>query len=110
MADFSLCLICQKEKSEQLVHSPSSHEKLLKFVEEWAKYGDLRCFDLWSKLKSVSINELTERKASWHRSCYQEIVHTGLLKRAKERYVYCSCQTMFTINNVETVETKLNLP
>lgn len=95
MAAFSLCLICQKEKSEQLVHNPSSHEKLLKFVEEWEKYGDLRCFDLWSKLKSVSINELTERKASWHRSCYQEILHTGLLKRAKERYIYCSCQTMF---------------
>ena len=38
MTDFSLCLICQKEKSEQLVYNPSSHEKLLKFVEEWAKY------------------------------------------------------------------------
>ena len=86
--NFSLCLICQREKSEQLVHNPSSHEKVLKFVEEWARYGDLRYYDLWSKLKLVSISELIETKTSWHRSCYQETVHTGLLKRAKDRYVF----------------------
>ena len=86
--NFSLCLICQREKSEQLVHNPSSHEKVLKFVEEWARYGDLRYYDLWSKLKLVSISELIETKTSWHRSCYQETVNTGLLKRAKDRYVF----------------------
>ena len=61
LVDFSACLICQKEKSEQLVQNPSSHEKVLKFLEEWATYGDLRYIDLWSKLKSVSVSELVER-------------------------------------------------
>ena len=60
---------------------------MLKFLEEWATYGNLRYFDLRSKLKSVSVSELIARKVSWHRSCYQETVHTGLLKRAKDRYV-----------------------
>ena len=90
LVDFSFCLICQKEKSEQLVQNPTSHEKVLNFLEEWARYGDLRYFDLWSKLKSVSIKELIRRKVSWHRSCYQDTVHTGLLKRAKDRYVIIS--------------------
>lgn len=87
LVDFSVSLICQKEKSEQLVKNPSSHEKVLKFLEEWAAYGDLRYFDLWSKLKSVSVSELVERKVALHRSCYQETVHAGLLKKEKDRYV-----------------------
>ena len=103
--DFSVCLICQKEKNEQLVKNPSSHEKVLKFLEEWATYGDLRYFDLWSKLKSVSVSELIERKVSWHRSCYQETVHAGLLKRAKDRYdiIFFNDSLVF-ISKLETKE------
>ena len=70
-----------KEKSEQLVH-----EKVLNFLEKRDIYSDLRYFDLWWKLKSVSIKGLIQRKVSSHISCYQETVHTGLLKRPKDRY------------------------
>jgi hypothetical protein len=48
--DFSVCLICQKEKSEQLVQNPSSHEKVLKFLEEWVTFGDLRYFVVEAKI------------------------------------------------------------
>lgn len=82
--DYDVCIICKKKKSEQLVENPSSHDKVLKFIEEWASYGDIRYFDLWAKLKSVPIEEV-KRSASWHRSCYQDTVHTNKLKRAKER-------------------------
>ena len=36
---FQLCIICQNEKNENLVKKPNSHEKVLKSIEEWAKYG-----------------------------------------------------------------------
>lgn len=82
--DYSVCLICKKKKSEQLVDNPSSHDKVLKSVKEWASYGDIRYFELWAKLKTIPIEEV-KRYASWHRSCYQDTVHTNKLKRAKER-------------------------
>lgn len=50
LVDFSVCLICQKEKSEQLVQNPSSHEKVLKFLEEWVTFGDLRYFVVEAKI------------------------------------------------------------
>lgn len=85
--DFNLCILCQEPKSDQLIENPTTHEKVLKFVEEWARYGDLRYFELWSKLKGISLEELRGKQATWHRVCYQETVHTALLKRAKQRYV-----------------------
>lgn len=82
----NLCIICQKEKNESLVEKPSSHEKVLKFIEEWASYGDFSYSKTWGKLRSISPRELEAKQASWHRSCYKDAVHTGMLKRAKERY------------------------
>ena len=84
--DLNLCIICQRVKDESLVEKPSSHEKVVKFIEEWARYGDLCYSEAWSKLKSISLNDLQEKQASWHRSCYRDAVHTGMLKRAKDRY------------------------
>lgn len=84
--DLSLCIICQTEKGECLVERPNAHEKVLKFIEEWATYGHLSYSESWSKLKNISLNELQEKQASWHRSCYQNVAHTGMLSRAKERY------------------------
>ena len=83
--DFSVCLICKKKNSEELVENPTSHGKVLEYIQKFASYGDVKYFDLWSKLKLVSVNVLQEKNASWHRSCYKNTVHTGMLKRAKER-------------------------
>ena len=83
--NFDLCILCQTQKNEQPVDNPASHEKVVEFVKEWAKLSDLRYLELWSKLKAVSVDELKKRNATWHRSCYQDTVHTSLLKRAKDR-------------------------
>lgn len=83
---FDLCIICQNEKNESLVEKPTSHEKVLKFIEEWASYGNFTYSETWRKLRSFSPEELELKQASWHRSCYKDAVHTGMLKRAKERY------------------------
>ncbi|KAJ7389742.1 hypothetical protein OS493_029162 [Desmophyllum pertusum] len=100
----NLCIICQKEKNESLVEKPSSHEKVLKFIEEWASYGDFSYSKTWGKLRSISPRELEAKQASWHRSCYKDAVHTGMLKRAKERYerqLACPSYRQ-TLHNVST--------
>ena len=43
-------------------------------------YGDRRYSEAWSKLKSISLCDLVEKEASWHRSCYKDAVQTGMLK------------------------------
>lgn len=85
--DFNLCIICQKEKKESLVEKPSSYAKVFKSIEAWAKYGNMAYSQTWEKLRRISPQELEIARASWHGSCYKDAVHTGMLKRAKERRV-----------------------
>lgn len=84
---FNSCIICQKENNECLVESPSSYEKVLKSIEEWALYGNLTYSESWERLRGMSAQDLELKRVSWHRSCYKEATHSGMLKRAKERYV-----------------------
>lgn len=94
---FHLCIICQKEKNETLVEKPSVYEKVLNFIEEWAKYGNLNFSEIWKKLRNISPQELEINHASWHRSCYKDAIHTGMLKRAKERYVVVHIILIFSL-------------
>ena len=45
----------------------------------------MKLTELWSALKDLPIEEFTE-KVTWHRKCYQETTHSGMLKRARERF------------------------
>lgn len=83
--NLSLCLICQKRKHENLVENPETHDKVRSSIQEWAEYGYLEYAKVWANLKSLSIETLKERKTSWHRSCYKNTVHAGMLKRARQR-------------------------
>lgn len=60
--DHNVCLVCRTGTIKEFVKNPSSHDEVLKSVEEWASYGDIQYFDLWAKLKSIPIEEV--RKAS----------------------------------------------
>lgn len=82
---FELCLVCQTNSEEELIKKPSSHENLLKSIQARAQYGDAKSFEIWSTLKEFETKDLIEN-GSWHRSCYQEISHSGMLKRLKEKY------------------------
>ena len=84
--DLHLCIICQRKKNENLVEKPEAHEKVWISIEEWSKYGNLQYTEVWKKLKFTSVQELEDRRASWHRSCYKDAVHAGMLTRARERY------------------------
>ena len=80
-----LCIICQTQTDEELVENPVSHQKLFDAIQERSHYGDVKFTEVWSYLKGFSFKELEER-VSWHRKCYQETTHSGMIKRAKERF------------------------
>ena len=84
-ADLSLCIICQEKSDEDLVEKTNSHEKTLELIKEWAMYGERKYVRSRDKLSFYSLEDLKE-KSSWHRSCYKNTVHSGMLKRAKEHY------------------------
>ena len=83
--NFELCIICQTQTDEELVEKPVSHQKLFDAIKERSHYGDVKLTEVWSCLKGFSLEEL-EESVSWHRKCYQETTHSGMIKRAKERY------------------------
>ena len=84
--DLHLCIICQRKTNENLVEKPEAHEKVKASIEEWSKYGNLQYKEAWNKLRLTSVEELEDGQASWHRSCYKDAVHAGMLRRARERY------------------------
>ena len=84
--NFKLCLVCQCVKDEDLVENPTSYDKLVAAVKERASYGESRFSEIWSSLKVFSVKELEVKQGTWHRKCYQDATHSGMLKRAKERY------------------------
>ena len=74
--NFNLCLVCQYVKDDKLV-AP---------VKERASYGESRYSEIWSSLKEFLVEELKAKQGTWHRKCYQDATHSGMLKRAKERH------------------------
>ena len=74
-----------KEK-KNLVEKPEAHGKVWVSIEEWSKYGNPQYTEVWKKLRFTSVPELEVGRASWHRSCYKDAVHAGMLRRARERY------------------------
>ncbi|XP_053111014.1 uncharacterized protein LOC128326996 [Hemicordylus capensis] len=86
--NYSFCIICQRERNGALVMKPVaiSYEKLLSFIRERAHYGDKRFPEISRRLGDVTCQDLQAKGCLWYRKCYQETVHTKMLKRAKERY------------------------
>ena len=82
--DFSICIICQRSGGV-LIEKPNSHEKVLKFVHDRARYGDGDFPQMSMRLGDLTASDLISKNATWHRKCYQDTVHTQLTKRAKER-------------------------
>lgn len=85
--DLKLCLVCQSKRDEPLVENPrSTRETLLNAIECRAGYGEMKYAEIWSLLKEVKPEEFESKEATWHRRCYQEATHSGMLKRSRERY------------------------
>ena len=77
--------LCRGDRGEDnLVEKPSSHEKLLSAIKERAKYEAVK-LELWSVLNDVPFKDI-EEKVSLQSKCYQDTTHSGMFKRARERY------------------------
>ena len=70
------------DTDEKLVEKPVSYKKLFDAIQERSHYGDVKFAEVRSFLKGFPFEELVSR----HRTCYQETTHSGMIKRAKERY------------------------
>ena len=56
-----------------------TQKKLFDAIQEQSHYGDVKFAEVRSFLKGFPFEELV----SWHRTCYQETAHSGMIKRAK---------------------------
>lgn len=84
--DISLCIICQRKTSEDLVKKPSSHEKLLQNIADRSKYCDGKYSEIYRRITCWTQDLKQFRTSTWHSTCYKDAVHSGMIKRAKERY------------------------
>ena len=50
-----------------LLRKATSHEKLLNAIKEHAKFGGVKFTKVWSVLKDLSVEDITE-KVTWHRN------------------------------------------
>ena len=62
-----------------------TQKKLFDAIQERSCYEGVKFAEVLSFLKGFPFEELVER-VPWHRTCYQEATHSGMIERAKERY------------------------
>ena len=85
--NYTLCIVCQKVDTKQLVNpKPESLRKLLKFVSDYADLGDANVAPIRQRLQAITIENLVENNAFYHKDCYSWLVNKRNLKRAAERY------------------------
>ena len=77
--NFSRCIICQTRTVEELVERPVAHEKVLQFIKKLASYGDGIYPETWKRLANTTSQDLVTHLATWHRKCYQDTTHAGMI-------------------------------
>ena len=68
------------------MENPTCYDELVAAVKERASHGESRYLEICSSLKVCSVEELEVKQGKWHKRCYQDATHSGLLMRAKQRY------------------------
>ena len=68
LLDLTLASFVKKVEKIILLKKPTSHEELLNAIKEHAKYGGVKFTKLWSVLKELLIEDITE-KVAWNRKC-----------------------------------------
>ena len=56
-------------------------------MEERARYGELPLAEKWMRLAKYTYAEIEEHKGRWHRTCYKDTVHSGMIERARRSYL-----------------------
>ena len=84
--DFSRCLICQDDLSDDLVCSPTNYEKVLESVKQRSKYGDASYPEIYRHIKNLEIEHLNKNNVTRHRKCYQSTTNKVMIERAAKWY------------------------
>ena len=85
--DYSLCIKCKKKKEPLVQPKLPSFNKFLECVRKRSEYGQTDFVNISLRLGEHSTGEmLLEKRARWHRSCYQECTHAHKIKRAKANF------------------------
>lgn len=56
------------------------------FSKERAQYGDNPYPTVYARIRDITVPQLKENNASWHRNCYANACHKKMLEAAKSRY------------------------
>ena len=66
--DLTLASFAKKAEKMILLKNHTSHEELLNAIKEHSKFGGVKFTKLWSVLKELLIEDITE-KVAWNRKC-----------------------------------------
>ena len=86
-SDFGKCIICQKDKEEN-VSTPrrESFVKLISAIDERTKYRDSSYRDLTRRFNGINVENLIVSNAVYHKQCYKEITNVTKIKRLEARF------------------------
>ena len=85
--DYKLCLLCQEaESQESLIGKPRSHETVLKCIRTLSKYGYNFYPEICRRISDITVEELINEGATWHRTCYLNATQVNTIQWARKSY------------------------
>ena len=86
-SDVGECIICQKDKEEN-VSTPrrESFVKLISAIDERTKYRDSSYRDLTRRFNGINVENLIVSNTVYHKQCYNEVTNVTKIKRLEARF------------------------
>ena len=90
--NYELCVYCQSQSKEALVDTShanfkqNSYEHLINIINKRAELGNSKFLSASKRLKDINAKYLSEKKASWHSSCYKSITNKAHISRDEQNY------------------------
>lgn len=83
--DYKLCILCQVKSKLPLVN-PLNFEKLLQCLKQREEWLDPEYMHISSRLGNLSVQQLQDSNAKWHKECYKKLTHTANMDRSKKLF------------------------
>lgn len=84
--DYNLCILCQVKSKLHALVNPTSFEKLLQCLKQREEWLDPEYSQISSRLGYLSVQQLQESKAKWHKDCYKKLTHPANMQRSKKYF------------------------
>ena len=75
--EYSICLIYQEQSTVKVIKNPNNEslKKLLSLSRQRAEYGDAKVLEFVERNKNLSVDDLLNNKACYHKKCYSEFTN-----------------------------------